>query len=276
MGLPDPTGLLASNQVYIPGWCSCHCRHNQQNELIKEIDINQITQIPHLSQLNSNITEIIISRFPLHHSKSIKKFELVNDCYQCSSNYHPLINYFNPFGTFISYDSGVVIFGSNPSLINENYSCPAVNDMNGDYDGDLYWVCADSRIVSHFKDNNNNNNNVSNNDYILKTTSNLYNDQHFDNFETPPIIQSTISSVEISELFHLSDNLQLPYCRYTQLLSSNPETIQNFSNHELLEALLWEGITSSIKKYGDLINDCDYGKIQKYFQLIACNSGVAR
>lgn len=270
MGLPDPTGLLSSDQIYVPGWCSCHCRHNQQHDLNNQIDERK-SDNPLIDNdfTSHSIVEVLVSRFPLHSSKAIKKFQLIGDCFRCSPNYHPLIHFFNPFGSFIPEESGVVIFGSNP-LLNGQKMCPAVHDMSGDYDGDLYWVCADNRIVSQFKEDT-----ISNEPSAVDKveTLNLYqNQEHVSHFELPSLIQSTILGD-----FSQSTDIQLPHCRYTQLLSKNNEDIKQLSDEDLLEALLWEGIGFSIRKHSNVsLGECDHGRVNKYLQVIGSHSGVAK
>ena len=268
MGLPDPTQSLASNEIFVPGWCSCNCRSSAES-ISREYQFDVSAPIPHIECISS--AEVLVSRFPLHSPDGIRKMKLINDCYACSER-ADLIRYFNPTGQFVSKESGVIIFGSNPALVPQT-SSPVVSAMGGDYDGDLYWVCTDDRLVQSYSPRSENLSPLMSGEQreeiaipqLLQPLGNLD-----DEFLDPPLIHTNI-------LTSRSRTISVDSCQYLRVLSLPYENIQSISLDGLMEALLWEGLTPFSAKHlslGDTL--CHHEQANKFLKLLTTTSGVAR
>lgn len=212
---------------------------------------------------------ILVSRFPLHSPHGIRKLRLINDCFCCSRAKVDLLHYFNPHGRFIPDVGGVIIFGSNPSLLGR-YRCPVVDDMNGDYDGDLYWICTDQRLVNSFHDF------VECESQCVDIPTSFTHatltspSEHGD----PPLVQSHIEQ-GCSETW--SQNLALSDCRYLQMISMDATEIRSSPTEHLMEALLWEGLTPFTLAHESTQHIvCHHDILTKYLRMVATSSGVAK
>jgi hypothetical protein len=273
MGLPDPTRLLASDEVFVPGWCACQCRSSAES-IFRDYQNDISPSLPHVEFIS--IAEVLVSRFPLHSPDGIRKMKLINDCYSCSER-TDLIRYFNPNGQVIPKETGVIIFGSNPELISQS-SSPVVSDLGGDYDGDLYWVCADDRLVQSYsrsKQLSSSSNDEQKNESFEDLLPQSLHPPHNlgDNFldDSPPLIHTHIMTSPSRVI------LTVDSCRYLRLLSFSPENLQSIAPNTLMEALLWEGLTPFSRKHFSLTNTiCHHDQVNKFLKLLATTSGVAR
>ena len=114
MGIPDPTGLLKANEVYVG-------RHGDHN--ISAGDV------------------VCVTRFPLVRSKAIRSFHVVGQ--HCEAR--------EQLDIFFAERVGMVVFASGGTINDQNVinECP-VGSMGGDYDGDLYFVTSQKEIVGSF------------------------------------------------------------------------------------------------------------------------------
>lgn len=268
MGLPDPTLSLASNEIFVPGWCSCNCRSAAES-ISRDYEFDVSSPIPHIESISS--AEVLVSRFPLHSPDGIRKLKLINDCYACSER-ADLIRYFNPTGQFVTKESGVIIFGSNPAFFPQT-SSPAVSAMGGDYDGDLYWVCTDHRLVQSYCPRSENPSSLMNGEQrreiylpqLPQPPGNLD-----DEFLDPPLIHTNI-------LTSRSRTISVDSCQYLRALSLSFENIQAISLDVLMESLLWEGLTPFSSKHLSLADTvCHHEQANKFLKLLTTSSGVAR
>ena len=116
MGVPDPTNTLAPNHVYVH-----HGRGGDGNAAFGSSD-------------GSRGRDVVVARFPLMRTDAIGVFRSVaNDA---------LARHFEGFA------GGVVVFSTQPVPSSGSGGCHPVVALGGDYDGDLYLVCADRRIAA--------------------------------------------------------------------------------------------------------------------------------
>jgi hypothetical protein len=307
MGLPDPTLTLASDEVYVPGWCSCHCRADidqlcHQTFFTNSAILSSLSQSPPSSCL---LSEILVSRFPLHSSQGIRKLKLVNDCFTCatSTGRHELVQFFNPHGQFIpsSVSGGVIIFGSNPTLTSR-YTCPVVSSLSGDYDGDLYWVCTDERLVKRYREVEDHQSSggemsgqeegapspvVSEAEGWAVLSEDLHSsvrfllpdeEEEFEDQGPAPLIQSNILLDSSPLSLRTPTRLTLPNCQYFRLLSLSLEAVRTIPPEDLMEGLLWEGLTPLNQKHFKSKNlSCSHSQpINQFLKFVASSAGIAR
>lgn len=262
MGLPDPTHTLASDEVFVPGWSSCDCRHLYQDCYNGYCQDDSSVSLP----IDTPTSDVLVSRFPLHSPEGIRKLHLINDCFCCSKKKAPLIEFFNPLGHFIPDVGGVIVFGSNPALSSQ-YNCPVVSDMNGDYDGDLYWVCTEPRLVNSFCDSKECRTRVS--DEEMPPTESTFVSPIVDDL---PLIHSPVEN-----FLGVSQRLSVDSCRYLSLISLSFDEIQSKPSEIVMEALLWEGLTPFSNRHQcSLKNFCQHDSLTKYLKIVATTVGVAR
>ena len=138
MGIPDPTGLLKADEVYVG-------RHGEHN-----------------IQAGDNVC---VARFPLVRSKAIQLFLVVG---QHSKARQELDKYFGDMNGVVVFASGCT--GEMHSQQRQNVSineCP-VSCMNGDYDGDLYFITSHKEIVGALLEKRGSENDVKMEDECLR------------------------------------------------------------------------------------------------------------
>lgn len=125
LGVPDPTSTLFTDEVFIPGWNS----DGGERE-----------------------SSVIVTRFPLHDERALVKFRLVtvgsnnNKSEKGKSERERLAAVEQHFS--FSAEVGVIVFGTR--VRSKSLRCCPVSPMGGDYDGDMYFVCAHRPIVDTF------------------------------------------------------------------------------------------------------------------------------
>ena len=119
MGIPDPTGLLRGNEVYVG--------RDRDHDI-------------HAGDM------VCITRFPLIRSKAIQLFRVVEQYSEARQQ----------LDAFFGGRDGVVVFATGAQHRVQNHDigeCP-VSSMSGDYDGDLYFITSHKGVVKAFIEKN--------------------------------------------------------------------------------------------------------------------------
>ena len=138
IGIPDPTSSLYIDEVYIPSWS------------------------------NADIRNVIVTRFPLHHKAAIVKFNLItrqdfvettalndknryNESENVKQGERKISKILAMLQNNLSSAEGIIVFGTRVRPC-QLATCP-VATMEGDFDGDKYFVCGYHNIVDKFQCN---------------------------------------------------------------------------------------------------------------------------